>query len=138
MNRIKFTIEDGNVLNFNNFYLSLSNGLDALKDGQHEIVFDKPKRTIGQHKLMWLWFNCLAEDTGSTSLELYEYFCLKYNYHYCSYDEKGKFSGGTSQLKTKSFSRFLNHIQAEALVEFHNILPCLDNDYLDLFVTENE
>jgi len=109
--------------------------LEDSKDGEHLISFGKPKRSIDQNSLMFMWFRCLSEDTKSEVMDFYQYYCEKFLGERCTYKD-GKFSGGTSTLSTDKFTTFLNKIQADAASEFRVILPIPEDIYWEEFYNQ--
>ena len=105
-----------------NLLSSIEKLVNESTDGEHVISLGKPKRSVNHNALMWMWFRCLADDTNSTAWEFYQYYCERFIKERCTYKD-GKFSGGTSTLKSNEFSDLLNRIQADAASEFRNILP---------------
>jgi len=106
-----------------NLLTNIEEMVNESTDGEHVISIGKPKRSIDQNSLMWMWFRCLSEDTKSDPVEFYQYYCELFLKERCKYKD-GKFdSGGTSTLKSNEFTEFLNKIQADAASEFRNILP---------------
>jgi hypothetical protein len=97
--------------------------IDESNDGDLVIAIRKPKRTVDQNALMWMWFRCLSEDTKSEPAEFYQHYCEKYLPNRCVYVGNKFKSGGTSTLTTKQFTEFLNKIQADAASEFRHTLP---------------
>ena len=77
---------------------------------------------------MWMWFNCLFEQTGTLQKDFYKHYCELFLIQHCTYDSNGKFkSGGTSTIKTNVFADFLTSIQVDALIEFECQLPTRDD-----------
>ena len=97
-----------------------------LKDGEYEVSIKriKNKRTLSQNKLMWLWFKCIADETGSELQDIHDYYCDLFLKRGVTI--KGKevlVTGSTSQLDMKNFTIFMKKIQADASAELGIILP---------------
>lgn len=64
--------------------VSLSAELDylfsSLSNGSYTITVKrtKEKRTINQNALMWAWFACIEENTGTSKDDVYMYYCKKF------------------------------------------------------------
>jgi hypothetical protein len=128
MRTIVFKKDKGEIVDKGNLYHQFDNVLETIKNGAHEISFNKPKRNVDQNALMWMWFNCLSQDTGMEPQDLYKHYSELFLFPHCTYNSAGKFkSGGTSILKTNEFADFLTKIQADAAIEFHNQLPTRDD-----------
>ena len=109
-----------------------------------EVGFDQPHliefkpfrkcRSLHQNKLMWMWFRCIRDETGTDVDTLYEYFCEKY----LPWSEKEVFGngvrmvGGTSALNTAEFTEFLENIRIKML-HFNITLPNPDDQGWDEF-----
>lgn len=98
----------------------------GLKDGEYEIKISKVKksRSLSQNKLMWLWFKCIADETGSELQDIHDYYCDLFLKRGVTI--KGKevlVTGSTSQLDMKNFTIFMKKIQADASAELGFILP---------------
>lgn len=120
---IQYQKKHGNIPHKEKLLENIATMVDESNDGDHLIAFRKPKRTIDQNALMWMWFRCLSEDTKSEPSEFYKEYSEKFLKERCKYVGKKFKSGGTSTLTTKEFTEFLNKIQADAASEFRHTLP---------------
>ena len=80
---------------------------------------------------MWMWFNCLADETKMEPMDFYQHYAEIFLKHLCTYDSDGVFvSGGTSTLKIHAFADFLTKIQIDAMEEFNcRLLSREDKDF---------
>jgi hypothetical protein len=110
---------------------NLLNDLDLSYKWKVVITKVKPIRSISQNKLMWSWFNCLADELGDTKGYYHDTFVEKY---------LGKRQGilgmvliETKTLDTKQFNDFLEKIRKFAQDELNIRLPLPDDKYFDDF-----
>lgn len=112
--------------------------LDKLVEGKSydvTIVRHKERRTVDQNRLLWLWLNCISDETGQDKNDLHEYFKQKY----LGFDTRTMFgvqvykSVSTSSLDTKQFTQYLEHIQAFASTELGIYLPNPEDQYWNQF-----
>ena len=102
-----------------------------------EIKRKTEPRTISQNSLMWMWFTCLEEATGTLKKDWHDYYCSKFLVR--SVDVKGGsifIVGGTKDLNTIQFTKFLNQVQADAATEFGVTLPLPADRYYSDFINE--
>lgn len=100
--------------------------LSLLKNGTYTVVIKRKseKRSVSQNALMWMWFACIADNTGNTKEDVHDAYCLKFLTH--SFEIDGKWyrvPGRTSELDMIGFTEFLNKVQADAGTELGIILP---------------
>ncbi len=97
-----------------------------LRDGVYVVSIKRKTepRTLSQNALMWLWFKCIEEHTGTESQDVHDYYCCKFLRREINVDGK-KFTviGGTSNLNTIQMTDFMNKVQADAAVELRITLP---------------
>ena len=93
-------------------------------------------RTIPQNSLMWMWFKCLEDDTGTDKQEWHDYYCNKYLARQAEIGGKlYTITGGTSSLNTVQMTDFMNKVQADAATEFGVTLPLPSDRYYSEFVS---
>lgn len=88
----------------------------------------KRKRTLDQNAGYWLWMTFLQEQTGSTKMELHDYFLDKYPI-FNEVEINGKIRIiriGTSRANIKQMSNYMNKIQIECSAEWGIELPELE------------
>ena len=116
--------------------LNLSNNLDVerfrlrakqlIKKGSKiELTEHKPKRSVRQNALYWMWLTCIQDETGNDKDLLHKFFAKKY----LGVEEVEVF--GERQLKikstpkadTKEFTEYLDKIKLYASEELSIYLP---------------
>ena len=112
---------------------------DTLKNGEYTLVAkrDTDKRSISQNALMWMWFNCIAHETGQNKTDIYDYYRMLFLTRKVIINGKEvSVSSGTSSIDTRQFTEFLNNIQSDAATEFGIRLPTPEDMYWDEFQNE--
>lgn len=114
---------------------------DLLPFGKYEIVIRKPQRSNPQNALFWMWCACIAQETGVTPNEVYQFYCETYNLKNeakFTYNRYGSMvSGATHQMPSNEYTEFLNNIKVHASSELGIILPLPEdlafNDFKERF-----
>ena len=112
---------------------------DTLKNGEYTLVAkrDTDKRSVSQNALMWMWFNCIAHETGQNKTDIYDYYRMLFLTREVIINGKEvSVSSGTSSLDTRQFTEFLNNIQSDAASEFGIRLPTPEDIYWEEFQNE--
>ena len=132
MKVVKVEKRDGRV--------SLDTDLDylfsTLKNGSYSLILKRvsEKRTINQNDLMWMWFKCIENSTGTDKNDIYMYYCKKFLCKVIRVGEKvEKVYETSSMLNTTQMTDFLNKIQADAASELCIMLPIPDDRYFESF-----
>jgi len=113
--------------------------LDLKKQWSIVIKEFKPKRSLRQNSLYWMWLHIIEYETGNDSKYLHDYFRSKYLpiiEKVYTYPERVVLSEMTSttSLNTKEFKIFLDKIDLE-IKEFGGIeLPNLDDQNFERMV----
>jgi hypothetical protein len=118
------------VVDLKNLFNWLNNRFGLLSNGSYEIIIRKAKvkRTTSQNSMMWLWFQCIAMETGNTKEDIHDYYCGKYLKREIEVNgEIVDVIGGTSRLDTVVMTNFLNNVQADAASELGITLPTPDD-----------
>lgn len=129
------TKKDGKVSMNKSFdYLCslLRNGVYVVK-----ITRKTEPRTLSQNSLMWLWFSCLEDSTGTPKKDWHDYYCSRFLVR--DVVVKGKLTtivGGSKDLNTIQFTKFMNQIQSDAATEFGINLPLPADRYYQDFINE--
>jgi hypothetical protein len=92
----------------------------------------KQKRSLNQNALMWMWFECLAQETGHTKEQFHEHYCSMFLKKLSPIDGQ-MVVGGTRKLTKEAFTDFLNKVQADAATYFGVILPTPEDLYWSEF-----
>ena len=107
--------------------------IDALPDKRYEISINvhRDKRSYPQNRLMWLWYTCIADETGEDSEELHKFFKEKFlkREHFKVFGEVLEDTISTTSLNTQEFKEYLDNIQRFASSELGIILP-LPTDHI--------
>ena len=100
----------------------------------YEVVISrkKEKRSVSQNSLMWMWFECLAHETGHTKEQFHEHYCNMFLKKLSPIDGQ-MVVGGTRALTKDAFTDFLNKVQADAASYFGVILPTPEDLYWSEF-----
>lgn len=108
----------------------------TLKNGKYTLTIKRAneKRSVNQNALMWMWFNCIENETGTPKQDVHDYYCKKFLCRVVSFGEKmEKVVGETSRLNMQQMTDFLNKIQADAAAEFGIQLPIPEDRYFEEF-----
>ena len=120
--------------------VSLDTDLDylfsTLRNGIYNLTLKRvnEKRTVNQNDLMWMWFRCIENDTGTDKNDIYMYYCKKFLCKVIRVGEKvEKVYETSSMLNTAQMSEFMTKIQADATSEFGITLPIPEDKYFEAF-----
>lgn len=120
--------------------VSLDTDLEALfstlRNGRYIISVKRAseRRTIAQNDLMWSWFSCIEEETGTAKNDVYMYYCKKFLCKVVSVGEHmEKIYQTSSMLNTVQMADFLKKIQADAATELGITLPIPEDRYFEDF-----
>jgi hypothetical protein len=120
--------------------VSLDTDLDylfsTLRNGSYNLILKRvnEKRTINQNDLMWMWFRCIENDTGTDKNDIYMYYCKKFLCKVIRVGEKvEKVYETSSMLNTAQMSDFMKKIQADAASELGITLPIPEDKYFESF-----
>ena len=108
----------------------------TLRNGRYIISVKRAseRRTIAQNDLMWSWFSCIEEETGTAKNDVYMYYCKKFLCKVISVGERmEKICQTSSMLNTAQMADFLKKIQADAAAELGIMLPIPEDRHFDDF-----
>jgi hypothetical protein len=128
--------QSGEIRNKDYALRQLETLLGTIRNGKYVLTLSelKKKRSDEQNNIMWLWFTCLENETGTTKEDFHDYYCSKFICrHVVINGEEKTVIGGTSKLNTVQFSNFLDKVQADAADEFGITLPNRDDLYWNEF-----
>lgn len=111
--------------------------LSLLPNGVYDVVIKRHReqRTLSQNDLMWMWFKCIEDVTGTPKQDIYLHYCKKFLLRRVSIGDKTETVYDTSsRLNTQQMTEFLNNIQADAATELGIILPTPQDRYFETFV----
>ena len=111
------------------YYRKLMSGADPF-----ELTKKSRKRTLSQNALMWLWFRCIEDETGTLSIEIYNHYCKKFLAYVNDWGEEVYTT--SSRLNTKQMTDFLNNIKTDAASELGIMLPLPDDRFYQAFINE--
>jgi len=108
----------------------------TLRNGTYTLTIKRAaeKRSVSQNALMWMWFTCVENETGTPKKDVHDYYCGLFLTKEITY--KGQaFSvvGQTSNLTTQQMTDFLNKVQADVQTEFGIQLPLPEDRYFEEF-----
>ena len=94
-----------------------------LRNGRYRVKIERftEPRTMSQNALMWLWFTCIEQETGTDKQDVHDYYC-------------NRFLRRTSY--TVQMTDFLNKVQADAAAELGITLPLPADRYYNEFINE--
>ena len=107
-----------------------------LQNGTYTITVKRQseKRSIAQNDLMWMWMQCIENETGTPKDEVYMYYCKKFLMRTVSIGERmDRIYMTSSKLNSEQMTAFLNQIQADAASELGITLPTPQDRYFEQF-----
>ena len=108
-----------------------------LRDGVYVLSIKRKTepQTVSQNALMWMWFKCMEDNTGTEKQDWHDYYCAKFLMREANFGRK-RFSvvGGTSTLNTVQMTDFMNKVQADAATEWGITLPLPADRYYQEFI----
>lgn len=114
---------------------------NLLSNGEYtlEIKRKVKKRTTDQNALMWMWFTCVEDETGTLKQDVHDYYCKLFLWRtVCINGKEEVVVRGTSKLNTAEMTVFLNKVQADVATEFGIRLPSPDDVYFNAFSNRYE
>ena len=130
MKQVTIRKEDGQVrvdTNLDYLFSTLRNGVYTLT-----IKRAREKRTIAQNDLMWMWFACIENETGTAKEDVYNHYCKMFLSKPDPMGE-GFINDTSSRLNTKQMTDFMKKIQADAASELGITLPVPEDRYFEDF-----
>ena len=112
----------------------LSYLFSTLRNGVYTLTIKRAseKRTVAQNDLMWMWFACIENETGTAKEDVYNHYCRKFLSKPDPMGE-GFINDTSSSLNTKQMTDFMMKIQADAASELGITLPVPDDRYFETF-----
>lgn len=110
-----------------------------LRNGEYtlKIVRKTKPRTISQNSLMWMWYKCMEDATGTPKEDFHDYYKSKYLSRDVAIGKQlYRVTGSTSDLNTLQMTHFLEKVKADAATEFGIILPLPEDRYYQAFIAE--
>lgn len=128
-----FTKKDGKV----EWRTPLDSVLSVLSNGAYKVSIEKnrPPRSISQNALMWMWFSCIEDETGTPKEDIYTFYLSLYSTHLVTIADRTERAVKTSsQMTTEEMGRFLDRVQTHALMELGITLPNPDDRHFGAFL----
>lgn len=110
-----------------------------LRNGEYKVsITRKTKpRTISQNSLMWMWYTCMEEATGTPKEDFHDYYKSKYLSRDVAVGNKWyRVPGSTTDLNTLQMTSYLEKVKADAATEFGITLPLPEDRNYEAFVAE--
>ena len=110
-----------------------------LTNGEYDLVIKRKTepRTVSQNALMWMWFECISQETGTPKQDVHDYYCSLYLANLITIGSRQVMvKGSTSSLTTAQMTKFLNLIQADAQSELGIQLPLPADRFYNEFIQE--
>lgn len=108
----------------------------TLSNGIYTITIKKAseKRSISQNDLMWMWLQCISNETGTPKDDIYMYYCKKFLMKTVTIGNRmERIYMTSSKLNTLEMTNFLNQIQADAQTELGITLPLPEDRFFECF-----
>jgi hypothetical protein len=108
----------------------------TLSNGTYTITIKKAseKRSISQNDLMWMWLQCISNETGTPKGDIYMYYCKKFLMKTVTIGNRmERIYMTSSKLNTLEMTNFLNQIQADAQTELGITLPLPEDRFFECF-----
>lgn len=110
-----------------------------LRNGEYtvKILRKTQPRTIPQNALMWMWYKCMEEATGTPKNDFHDYYKQKFLSRQIAIGRRWlTVPGSTKDLNTLQMTNYLEKVKADAAVEFGIILPLPDDKNIQSFIQE--
>ena len=114
----------------------LSYVFSTLSNGTYTITIKKAseKRSISQNDLMWMWLQCISNETGTPKDDIYMYYCKKFLMKTVTIGNRmERIYMTSSKLNTLEMTNFLNQIQSDAQTELGITLPLPEDRFFECF-----
>lgn len=118
------------------FDVELPYVFQTLANGTYTITIKKAseKRSISQNDLMWMWMQCISNETGTDKNDVYMYYCKKFLMKTVTIGNRmERIYTTSSKLNTLEMTEFLNRIQADAATELGITLPLPEDRFFECF-----
>lgn len=114
----------------------IADAMQSVRNGEYIVTIRRntERRTISQNALMWVWFACIEDETGTHPVDIHDFYCKKFLSRRVMYDTREEtVYCGTSRLSKEEFTKFLNDVQADAASELGIKLPTPEDRAFELF-----
>lgn len=110
-----------------------------LTNGIYDLVITRKKepRTVAQNSLMWMWMECISQETGQPKQDIYDYYCTLFLARPVIIGKREVMvKGSSSSLSSAQMTKFLNLIKADAASELGISLPLPADRFYKEFIQE--
>lgn len=110
-----------------------------LRNGEYtvKIIRKTTPRTISQNSLMWMWFKCMEEATGTSKYDFHDYYKAKFLSRQVAIGGRWvTVIGSTTDLNTLQMTDYLEKVKADAATEFGITLPLPEDRSYQSFISE--
>lgn len=110
-----------------------------LRNGTYTVKITRKTqpRTISQNALMWMWFKCMEDATGTPKNDFHDYYKAKFLGREIAVGSKWvHVIGSTTELNSLQMTEYLNRIQVDAAQEFGISLPLPADRHYQNFISE--
>lgn len=138
MRPLEITKRQGEVLDLDGISRWLDAALSSMPNDVRVLSMTRPRkhRTNDQNALMWLWFSCIEDETGTDRQTVHDYYCTKFLRRNTTINGKDvTIVTGTSGLDTETMTYFLNKVQADAATEMGIRLPSPEDREYEEFLS---
>lgn len=114
----------------------LRSALATKPNGAYELTLTKASRhrTIPQNRLMWMWFNCIEEETGTPAMDVHDHYCKMFTLEPITINGRQEMVvRGTKNMDTAKFTEFLEKVRADVATESGIRLPSPDEQGFEEF-----
>ena len=110
-----------------------------LRNGRYRLIIERytEPRTLSQNALMWLWFTCIEQETGTEKNVVHKHYCRKF------LSETAYFQGieeeivkGTAEMNTVQMPEFSNQVKIAGAADLGTILQVQEDRNYNEFVNE--
>lgn len=106
-----------------------------LRNGTYTVKITRQTkpRSISQNALMWMWYQCMEEATGTPKEDYHEYYKAKFLTRVVNINGREVMVvGETKRLSTEQMTEFLNKVHADASIEGYR-LPLPEDKHFSEF-----
>ena len=110
-----------------------------LRNGEYtlKIVRKTKPRTLPQNSLMWMWYQCMEDSTGTPKEDIHDFYKAKFLRREITIEGQTCIVvGSTKDLNTAQMTNYLEKVKADAATEFGIILPLPEDRHYQAFITE--
>lgn len=111
----------------------------TLRNGTYSVKITRKTepRTVNQNALMWMWYTCIEEATGTPKADIHDYYKAKFLQRMVGVGNRWvTVVGSTTDLNTLQMTDFLNKVQADAATKFGITLPLPADRHYQEFIDD--